>query len=183
MKWINALSIPIRILIISVVVLALAYLIFLSPSLKRHRLLQRKIQKVERELRQGEKLVKTIKLPDETEKSKWKAVQARLDSLPAAINLPALTGMLAKLAKTHNIPDASFSNARSAPSFQLIESGARSADFVIRLSFDCPYRNLADFLKGMDLMNAGAVVESLEAKKAHPVVHTELSIRPIWVNK
>ncbi|MDP2969022.1 MAG: hypothetical protein Q8P64_07430, partial [Deltaproteobacteria bacterium] len=55
----------------------------------------------------------------------------------------------------------------------------KMSDFVIKNSFHSEYRSLALFLKGLDNLSQCVVIESLEVKKASPLISAELQVRPI----
>jgi len=175
---------PIKLLVISVVILFSFSLFFLSPKLKVLKSIKEDLKNIENELLETKVLLENVELPMEEEKKKWDAVKARIDTLSAGIKLHELTGILARLARTYHIPEVSFSNARNAPAFKLSEPRFQLGDYLIKMSFDCQYRNLAYFLKGLDDMALGAIVESLEAKKmALPLIHAELQVRPLGMKK
>lgn len=184
MKQIKELQIPLAFLIIFVMILSSFYVFFLSPKLKGLKSVKKQLQTTENDLQQAKMLVKSNDLPDQKEKKKWEAVQARIDMIPAGIKLHELTGNLARIARDCHIPEVSFSNTQNAPAFELDEPRLQLGDYVIKMSFDCQYRHLAYFLKKLDDMALGAVVELLEAKKkALPLIHAEFQIRPLGMTK
>ena len=134
-------------------------------------------------LQEAEHLASNTKLPKAEEKRKWEATQARLDNIPAKINLPELMGNLAELARANHISDASFSNVRLTSSSKPGESKIQMGDFLMKISFHCHYRNLAYFLRAIDTVAVGAVVDSLELRKTFPLIYAELQVWPIRMEK
>jgi hypothetical protein len=183
MKRLKELPIPIKFIVIYVTILPSFYLFFIAPKLTVLRSAREDLNNIENELLKTKALVKKNGLPMEEERKKWKAVQARIDIIPEGINIPELMLELTRLAKACRIQEAAFSNTRNAPSFKLGESRVQIGDYLIKISGDCQYRNLAYFLKGLDDMALGAVVESLEVQKALPLIHAELQIRPMGIKK
>jgi|Deesub1362A_J573_1020465.scaffolds.fasta_scaffold02099_5 hypothetical protein len=183
MKSIKDLPFAIKLLTIFLLLFASFYLFFISPKLKALKIIQEDIKKIENELQKAKELERNINLPDEDEKRKWKVIQGRIDAIPAEIDLPKIMGELAKLARINHISDVSFSTTRNVPSSEPKESRVLMGEFLIKISFHCQYRDLAYFLKGLDTMALGVVVESLEVRKAFPLIYAELHVRPIMLEK
>lgn len=136
---------------------------------------------MENELHKTKIILKNFELPKEEEKREWEAVQARIDSISAGKKFHELMGELAILSKANHILDASFSTVQNIPSSSPGTTNVKMSDILIKMSFHSQYRDLAYFLKGMNTMALGIVVESLEIKKEIPLIHTELLMRPIRV--
>jgi len=183
MKRIKELPIPIKFIVIYVTILSSFYLFFIAPKLKVLRSTKEDLNNIENELLKTKALVKNDELPMEEERKKWEAVQTRIDIMPEGINIPELMLELARLVKACRIQEAAFSNTRNASALKLGEPRVQLGDYLITISADCQYRNLAYFLKGLDDMALGAVVESLEVQKALPLIHAELQIRPMGIKK
>lgn len=183
MNHIKKLPIGIKILAISVPFFASFYLLFLSPKMKALERIKKEVKNIEMDLREAEYLARNTKLPKAGEKRKWEVTQARLVNIPAKINLPEIMGKLARLARANHISDASFSNVRFTSSSKPGESKVQMGDFLIKISFHCHYRNLANFLKGIDTIAVGAVVDSLEVRKTFPLIYAELQVMAIRMEK
>lgn len=167
----------------SLMLLGSFYLLFLSPKLKASNGLKEDLRNVEMELQKARPLTKNVELLREDEKKKWQATQARVDNIPAKINIPEFMERLGKLVSANHISDATFANVRHIPKPSGRESKIQMADFLIKISFHCQYRDLAYLLKGLDMSPVWAVVESLEVRKTFPHIYAELRVRPIKVGK
>ncbi len=183
MNRIKELPFSIKILAISVPLFASFCLFFLSPKMKALERIKKEVKNIEMDLREAEYLARYTKLPKAGEKRKWEAMQAKIDTIPTEIKLPKLMEELARLALVNRLSDVSFSNERNTPSSRTSDSKVQTGDFLIKISFHCHYRNLANFLKGIDTIAVGAVVDSLEVRKTFPLIYAELQVMAIGMEK
>lgn len=167
----------------SLMLLGSFYLLFLSPKLKVSNGLREDLRDIEMALQKARPLTTNIELLGENERKRWQAVQAKIDNMPAKINLPEFMERLARLVSASHISDAVFANIRHTPKPSGRASKIQMANFLIKISFHCQYRDLAYLLRGLDMRPVGAVVESLEVRKTFPRIYAELRVRPIKVGK
>jgi Tfp pilus assembly protein PilO len=179
MKNLKKLPTPIKLLAIYLALLVATYLLLISPKLALLKGLQGELRRLEGEVKKAQEIEALIKLPGMEEKRKWEAVKEKVARAPKVMNLPYLMEELRKQALANNISDASFSSFRSPPPSQSKESTLKMSDLLIRISFHSEYRELALFLKGMDDLSQWVAIESLEVKKASPLISAELHVRPI----
>ena len=179
MKNLKKLSTPIKLLAIYLALLVATYMLLISPKLELLRGLQGDLRKLEGEVKKAQEIETLFKLPGMEEKRKWEAVKEKIVRAPKGVNFPALMEELRKQALANNISDASFSSFRSPPPSQPKDSPVKMSDFVIKISFHSEYRDLALFLKGLDNLSQWVAIESLEVKKASPLISAELQVRPI----
>ncbi len=179
MKNLKKLSTPIKLLAIYLALLVATYMLLISPKLELLRGLQGDLRKLEGEVKKAQEIETLFKLPGMEEKRKWEAVKEKIVGAPKAMNFPKLLEELRKQALANNISDASFSSFRSPPPSPSKQAPVKMSDFVIKISFHSEYRDLALFLKGLDNLSQWVVIESLEVKKASPLISAELQVRPI----
>lgn len=170
----------IRILAITLLFLVSFYLFCLSPKLKTMNRIKEDLRSIESELQKARDVASHVDIPREEEKRKWALVQAKVEAIPREAKFSVLMGALLKLARATHLADPTFSNIRRASSFKYNDPKIHTGDLLIRMSFYCEYRDLGYFFKGLDEMNLGVVVESLEARRRPPRIHVELQLRPIW---
>ena len=183
MKTLKELPISIKLLAISLAFFVGAWMLLISPKLEFMRGLQGDLRRLEGEVKKAKEIESLYKLPGMEEKRKWEAVKEKIVRAPKGVNFPKLMEDLRKQALANNISDASFSSFRSPPPSQPKETTVKMSDFVIKISFHSEYRCLALFLKGLDNLSQWVVIESLEVKKASPLISAELQVRPISMEK
>ncbi len=195
MKTLKEIPTPIKVLAIYLPLLMAAFIFLLSPKLKVLRGLEENLKMLEGELSGAKEIERNFKPPAVGEKRKWEAVKDKIVRSPKGIDFPKLMEELAKLALANNILDVSFSSFRSPPPSQPKETnvnpvrmaglsnGVKMGDFLIKISFHSQYQDMALFLKGLDNLSQWVVIESLEVKKASPLISAELQVRPISMEK
>lgn len=180
MRPIKKFSTGMKIFVMALVLLASFCLLYLSPKLKAMIRVKEDLKSIESELQRMKDVARNAGPPREGEKRKWEVARARVTAIPAEIRFPSLMGALLKLAQATHLADPGFSNIRKASPFKYSDPKVHAGDFLIRMSFYCEYRDLGYFLKGLDEMDLGVVVESLEARKIPPRIYAELQLRPVW---
>ncbi len=179
MKNLKKLPTPIKLLAIYLALLVATYMFLISPKLQLLRGLQGDLRRLEGEIKKAKQIESLYKLPGIEEKRKWEAVKEKIVRAPKVMSLPYLMEELRKQALANNIPEASFSSYRSPPPSQPKETPVKMSDLLIKISFHSEYRDLALFLKGLDNLSQWVVIESLEVKKASPLISAELHVRSV----
>lgn len=174
----------IRISIVLLPVFVSFYLFFYFQKLKVYKNIQKDIKTTEYELTKARKITGNIQPPGEKEKSKWEDVNVRLEKIPSKIDVLGLMENISRLETAHNISDAALSKIRVSPVFNSQFTGLKVDDILLKISFFCKYRDLAYFIKGVDTLPHGAVIESLGMKVAsYPLISAEIQIRPIGMER
>lgn len=179
MKNLKKLPTSIKLLAIYPALLAATYMFLISPKLELLRGLQGELRKLEGEVKTAKEIETLFKLPGMEEKRKWEAAKEKIVRAPRAMDFPKLMEELRKLTQANSISEASFSSFRSPPPSQTKEAALKMSDLLIRISFHSEYRQLAFFLKGLDNLTQWVAIESLEVKKASPLISVELLLRPV----
>jgi len=179
MKNLKGLPTSIKLLAIYLALLVATYMFLISPKLGLLRGLQGELRRLEEEIKRAKEIESLYKLPAIEEKRKWEAAKEKIVRASRAMDFPKLMEELRRLTQANNISDASFSSLRSAPVSQPQEASLRMSDLLIRISFHSEYRDLGLFLKGLDHLSQWVAIESLEVKKASPLISVELVLRPV----
>lgn len=184
LKTIKELPLFIKVLIVCIPVLLSLYLFFYLQELKVYRRIQKGIKTTEHELTRAREVTVNARLPGEKEEEIWEGINRRVEKIPSEIDVLGLMEDISRLETTHNISDAVLSKIRVSPVFNSQFSRLKVDDILLKISFFCKYRDLAYFVKEVDTLPHGAVIESLYMKTAsHPLISAEVQIRPVGREK
>ena len=155
---------------------------FYLQKLKVYKRIQKDIKTTEYELTKAREITVSVRLP-EKRKGKWEGINMRVEKIPSEIDVLALW----KIYPDSNdfiISDAVLSKIRVSPVFNSQFPRLKVDDILLKISFLCKYRDLAYFIKEVDTLPHGAVIESLEMRTAsYPLISAAIQIRPVGMEK
>lgn len=172
----------IKILIVCIPILLSLYLFFYLQKLKVYKRIQKDIKTTEYELTKAHEIRVNVRLPEA--KETWEGMNMRVEKMPSEIDVLGLMEDISRLEKKHNVSDVALSKIRVSHVFNSQFSGLKVDDILLRYSFLCKYRDIAYFIKEVDTLPHGAVIESLEMKTAsYPLISVVIQIYPVAMEK
>ncbi len=179
------------------------YLFLFAPKIKEIDRVSNELAYFEEKICEAKRLRAAYGIPGEKEKMCWEETKVRFWSkIPSGENLLQLMENLAGLARESGIMDISFCpvkrggagrlgrqltlslrSKKEAESNSVCALESKLDSFFLETSFHCHYRELADFLEGVETLPRLIEMESIYIRRELPKIAVEMAIKAYFLKR